>query len=119
MTPRKRPDYEIKLDTGGAFSTGQIIPDIRYDATKEDYDIRLKEWAGGHLQVSGGKRDTIKSFLDENRYVVTPEYYHYNVSARGKKADPVVISQKVQFLGLKFLWVRVIGESSPDENRRR
>jgi hypothetical protein len=117
MAPRKRPDYEIKLDTAGTFGTGQIIPDIRYDAAKEDYDIRLKEWEGGILQISGGKRDAIKSFLEENRYVITLEYYHYSVKARGKKADPVAISEKVRKLGLKFLWVHVIGETGPDEDR--
>jgi hypothetical protein len=126
MAPRKRPDYEIKLDTAGTFSNGQIIPDIRYDAVKEDYDIRLKVWDGGGpaagdgiVQISGGKREMIKSFLEEKRYAVTSEYYHYSVRARGKKIDPAVIAQKVQDLGLKFLWVRVIGESAPDENRKR
>lgn len=116
---RKRPEYEIKLDTAGTFDAGQIIPDIRYDAVKEDYAIRLKEWDVGILQISGGKRDAILSFLEENRYVVTAEYYHYAVRARGKKADPQAISQRVQNLGLKFLWVRVIGETGPDENRGR
>jgi len=119
MAPRKRPDYEIKLDTTGAFSDGQVIPDTRYDSAKEDYAIRLKEWENGILQISGGKRDAIKSFLEENRYVITAEYYHYSVKARGKKADPVAISEKVRNLGLKFLWVRVIGESGPDEGRGR
>jgi len=119
MASRKRPDYEIKLDTAGTFGPGQIIPDIRYDAAKEDYDIRLKEWDEGVLQISGGKRDAILSFLEEHRYVITAEYYHYTVRARGKKADPLAISQKVETLGLKFLWVRVIGETAPDENRGR
>jgi hypothetical protein len=119
MAPRKRPDYEIRLDTAGTFSTGQIIPDIRYDATKEDYDIRLKEWDEGIVQISGGKRDQIKSFLEEKRYVVTPEYYHYTVRARGKKVDSSVISEKVKALGLKFLWVRVIGEMPSDAGRER
>ncbi len=119
MAPRKRPDYEIKLDTADTFDTGQIIPDIRYNAIKEDYDIRLKEWDEGVLQISGGKRDAIKSFLEEKRYVITAEYYHYRVRARGKKADPAPISQKVQKLGLKFLWVRVIGETGPGEDRGR
>lgn len=119
MAPRKRPDYEIKLDTAGTFSIGQIIPDIRYDAAKEDYDIRLKEWDEGVVQVSGGKRELIRSFLEEKRYVVTPEYYHYIVRARGKNVDSAVISQKVTELGLKFLWARVIGEMPSEEGRRR
>jgi hypothetical protein len=119
VTRRKRPEYEIKLDSSGTFGTGQIIPDIRYNAVKEDYDVRLKEWDEGVLQISGGKRDAIKSFLEENRYVITSEYYHYVVRARGKKADPVAISVKVRMLGLKFLWVRVIGEAGPGEDRGR
>lgn len=114
---RKRPEYEIKLDTAGTFDAGQIIADIRYDAVKEDYAVRLKEWDAGILQVSGGKRDAILSFLEEHRYVVTAEYYHYTVRARGKKADPLAISEKVRMLGLKFLWVRVIGETAPDGDR--
>jgi hypothetical protein len=119
MAPRKRPDYEIRLDTAGTFSAGQIIPDIRYDAVKEEYDIRLKEWDEGIVQVSGGKRELIRSFLEEKRYVVTPEYYHYHVRARGKKVDSAAISQKVKDLGMKFLWARVIGEVPPEESRGR
>lgn len=119
MAPRKRPDYEIKLDTAGTFGIGQIIPDIRYDAIKEEYDIRLKEWDEGIVQVSGAKRDLIKGFLEEKRYVVTPEYYHFTVRARGKKVDSSVISEKVKGLGLKFLWARVIGEMPPVEDRGR
>lgn len=115
MAPRKRPDYEIKLDTAGTFSTGQVIPDIRYDAVKEEYDIRMKVWDGGILRISGGKRDAIKSFLEEQRYVVTPEYYHYNVRARGKKPDPGPIAEKVRKLGLRFLHVQVLGEAAPYE----
>lgn len=119
MATRKRPDYTIQLDTAGTFEAGQIIPDIRYDAVKEDYAIRLKEWDEGILQISGGKRDAILSFLEENRYVITAEYYHYSVKARGKKPDPMAISQKVQKMGLKFLWVRVIGETAPRGDRER
>jgi hypothetical protein len=119
MAQRKRPDYEIHLDTAGTFKTGQVIPDLRYDAVKEEYDIRLKVWDEGIVQISGGKRDRIKSFLEEKRYVVTPEYYHYTVRARGKKVDPAIIWQKVKELGLTFLWARVIGQDVPDEGRGR
>ncbi len=119
MAPRKRPDYEICLDTAGTFETGQVIPGIRYDSKKEEYDIRLKVWDGKILRISGGKRDAILSFLDEKRYVVTPEYYHYTVRARGKNPDPSPVSQKVLALGLRFLWVRVIGETGPDADRGR
>ena len=115
MAPKKRPEYEITTDTAGHFSAGEIIPDSRYNAVKEDYDIRLKEWAGSEtiVQISGRKRDLITSFLEERRYAITAEYFHYSVRARGKNVDTVAISQKVQGLGLKFLYVRVIGETCP------
>jgi hypothetical protein len=126
VTPKKRPEYQIKYDSAGIFTVGQIIPDSRYNMVKEDYDIRMKEWDGGGqhagegiVQISGGKRDFVKAFLEEKRFAVASEYYHYTVRARGKKIDPGSISQKVQEMGLKFLWVHVIGESVPDENRRR
>jgi hypothetical protein len=119
MTERKRPEYEIKMDTTGTFSTGQVIPDSRYGIGKEDFEVRMKVWDGGALRISGRKRDAIKSFLEEKRYAFTSEYYHYNVRARGKAIDPASIAQKVQELGLKFLWVQVIGENIPDENRKR
>jgi len=121
VTPAKRPEYEVKWDTAGLFSVGQIITDIRYDSVKEDYAVRMKEWtsdgrqaAEGIVQISGGKRDAIKGFLEERRYAITSEYYHYHVRARGKEVDPAAISQKIRDLGLKFLWVRVIGGSGPD-----
>ena len=121
MRPKKRPDYEILFDTGGLFSVGEILPGSRYNAVKETYDIRLKEWDGsgnsadeGIVHISGQKRDAIKGFLEEKRYVITPEYYHYAVRARGKKVDPTAISMKIRELGLKFLWVRVIGENGPE-----
>jgi len=124
----KRPDYEIHLDTTGIFETGQIIPDSRYNSVKEDYEIRLKDWPGdslhpgeGIVHLSGRRRDLIKGFLEEKRYVITLEFYHYSVRARGKSVDPQVISQKIQELGVKFLWVHVIGETGPDsgsETRR-
>jgi hypothetical protein len=119
VTPRKRPEYEIQFDSTGAYSIGQVIPDSRYGSGKEDYEIRMKVWDGGGLQVSGRSRDAIRSFLDEKRYAFTSEYYHYNVRARGKAIDPVCISQKVQELGLKFLWVRVMGEMAPDEGQKK
>jgi hypothetical protein len=120
VTPAKRPEYEVQWDTTGLFKTGQIITDIQYDSVKEDYDIRMKDWAGGSpagegiFHVSGGKRDAITRFLEEKRYVITPEYYHYSIRARGKNVDPSDISRKIQELGLKFLWVHVIGEIGPD-----
>jgi hypothetical protein len=116
VAPKKRPEYEIKFDTTGHFSAGQIIPDSQYNAVKEDYDIRMKEWAGSEtlVHISGRKRDLIKSFLEEKRYSITAEYYHYLVRARGKNVDTGAISLKVQGLGLKFLRVRVIGETVPE-----
>lgn len=113
MAPKKRPEYEIKEDTAGNFSAGQIIPDSQYNAVKEDYDIRMKEWVGSEtiVHISGRKRDLIKSFLEEKRYAITAEYFHYSVRARGKNVDTGAISLKVQGLGLKFLRVRVIGET--------
>ncbi len=119
MALRKRPDYEICRDTTGTFETGQVISGLQYDVGKEGYDIRMKVWDGGILQISGRKREAILSFLEEKRYVITPEYYHYHVRARGKNPDPSLISEKVQALGLKFLGVRVIGETIPDEDRKR
>jgi hypothetical protein len=43
------------------------------------------------------------------------------VRARGKNVDPGAISLKIQDLGLKFLRVRVIGETVPegDSGERR
>jgi hypothetical protein len=116
VTPKKRPEYEIKGDSAGHFTVGQIITGSQYDPVKEDYEIRMKEWDGSEifLHISGRKRDTIKSFLEEKRYAITSEYYHYNVRARGKNLDPTAISMKVQELGLKFLWVHVIGETGPE-----
>jgi hypothetical protein len=118
---KKRHEYEIKGDTACHFNVGQIITDSQYDSVKEDYDIRMKEWDGESQQtgenifhISGRKRDMIKRFLEERRYAITSEYYHYSIRARGKKVEPTVISLKIQELGLKFLWVRVIGETGPD-----
>lgn len=116
VAPKKRPEYEIQEDTTGHFSVGQIIPDPHYNSIKEDYDIRMKEWPGSETRVhiSGRKRDLIKGFLEEKRYAITAEYYHYVVRARGKNVDTGAISLKIQGLGLKFLRVRVIGETGPD-----
>ncbi len=119
LAPRKRPEYEICRYTTGTFEAGQVVPGLQYDLGKEGYDIRLKEWDGGILHISGRKRETILSFLEEKRYVITPEYYHYRVRARGKNPDPLLIAEKVQALGLRFLWVRVIGETIPREDRER
>jgi hypothetical protein len=116
VAPKKRPEYEIQEDTAGNFSVGRIIPDSQYNSIKEDYDIRMKEWAGSEtiVQISGRNRDRIKSFLEEKRYAVTAEYYHYGVRARGKNIDTGAISLKIRNLGLKFLRVRVIGEPVPE-----
>jgi hypothetical protein len=119
MAPKKRSEYEITGDSAGIFSTGEIIPDSKYDSLKEDYDIRLKDWDDGTLQVSGRKRDLIKGFLEEKRFAITSEYYHYQVRARGKNMDPAPILLKIRELGMKFLWVRVIGEKSPDGNPKK
>jgi hypothetical protein len=121
VPPKKRPEYKIISDTDGLFSVGEMIPDSQYNAVKEKYDIRMKEWEGsektpgeGIIHISGQKRDTIKGFLEERRYVIAKEFYHFAVRARGKSVDPVAISLKIRELGLKFLWVRVIGESGPE-----
>jgi hypothetical protein len=121
VPPKKRPDYEILCDTIGLFSVREIIPDSRYNTVKEKYDIRMKEWDGsektkdeGIVHISGQKRDKIKGFLEEKRYIITPEFYHYAVRARGKNVDPVAISVKIRELGFKFLRVRVIGENGPE-----
>ena len=124
MAPKKHREYEIQMDTLGHFSPGQVITGLDYKAVKEEYEVRLKEWVGGEttIHLSGRKRDAIKSFLEEKRYVLTPEYYHYCVRARGKSVDPVAISQKAGDLGLKFLWTRIAGEppeSDPGMLRRR
>jgi hypothetical protein len=125
VSPKKRPEYEIRRDTAGVFTVGEIIPDSRYNSIKEEYDLRVKEWdgddktPGGVVHISGQKRDAIKSFLEEKRYVITSEYYHYVIRARGKKVDPESISLKIRELGLKFLWVHVIGETGPDSEMGR
>jgi hypothetical protein len=117
VSPKKRPEYEIKWDTAGVFRFGEIIPDSRYNSIKEEYDLRVKEWdgddktPGGVVHISGRKRDAIKGFLEERRYVITSEYYHYVIRARGKKVDLESISLKIRELGLKFLWVHVTGET--------
>lgn len=118
-TPAGKTEYEVKWDTLGHFSPGQLITGSQYGPVKEEYDIRMKDWTpappgDGIFHISGGKRDQIKRFLEEKRYVVTSEYYHYIIRAQGKKVDPVVISQKCQDMGLKFIWVHVVGETGPD-----
>jgi hypothetical protein len=128
VPPKIRPEYEIKWDTAVLFPVGQVVPDSQYNSVKEEYDLRMKEWDGdektkgdGIFHISGSKRDAIKSFLEEKRYVITPEYFHYSIRARGKNVDPLAISLKIRELGLKFLWVHVIGETGPDRDpgRRR
>jgi hypothetical protein len=125
VTTAGKPEYEVKGDTLGHFSTGQIITGSQYGAVKEEYDIRMKDWtprqpAGdGIFHISGGKRDQIKRFLEEKRYVITSEYYHYIIRAQGKKVDPIAISQKIQDMGLKFIWVHVVGETGPDRAPRK
>jgi hypothetical protein len=125
-TPAGRPEYEVKWDTLGHFRTGQVITGSQYGTVKEEYDIRMKDWAGtasaggvGIFHISGGKRDQVKRFLEEKRYVLTSEYYHYIVRAQGKKVDPAMISQKIQDMGLKFIWVHVSGPAGPDKAPRK
>jgi hypothetical protein len=124
--PKVRPEYEVRGDTRGHFSTGQMITRSQYAAVKEEYDIRMKDWSGagqpagdGIFHISGGKRDQIKRFLEERRYVVTSEYYHYIVRAQGKKVDPLAISRAIQEKGLKYIWVHVTGETGPDREPRK
>jgi len=125
VTPAGRPEYEVKWDTLGHFTPGQLITGSRYGSVKEEYDIRMKDWTPGQpagdgiFHLSGGKRDRIKRFLEEKRYVVTSEYFHYILRAQGKKVDPVAISMKIQEMGLKFIWVHVVGEHGPDRAPRK
>ena len=125
VPPAGKPEYEVKGDTLAHFSTGQVITGSQYGSVKEEYDIRMKDWTPGQpagdaiYHISGGKRDQIKSFLEEKRYVVTSEYYHYILRAQGKKVDPLAISQKIQEKGLKFIWVHVLGETGPDKVPRK
>ncbi len=125
VKPTGKPEYEVKWDTLSHFTTGQVMSGPQYGSVKEQYDLRLKDWApsqpanDGIYHISGGKRDQIKRFLEEKRYVVTTEYYHYILRAQGKKVDPLAISQKIQGMGLKFIWVHVIGETGPDRAPRK
>lgn len=121
LTLTKRPEYEIKGDSAGHFNVGQIITDFQYDSVKEDYDIRIKEWDGDEkiIHISGRKRDLMKGFLEERRYVLTSEYYHYCVRSRGKKVDPVAISLKIHELGLRYLRVHIIGGTGPNSISRK
>ena len=91
-----------------------------------EYDVRMKDWTGagpsggdGIYHISGGKRDQVKRFLEEKRYVVTTEFYHYIIRAQGKKVDPVMLSQKIQNMGLKFIWVHVAGQTGPEKALRK
>ena len=123
--PAGRPEYEVKWDTLSHFSTGQILTGPQYGSVKEEYDIRMKDWTpsqpaiDGIFHISGGKRDQIKRFLEEKRYVVTTEHYHFIIRAQGKKVDPLLISQKIQEKGLKYIWVHVIGETGPERAPRK
>jgi hypothetical protein len=126
IIPAGRPEYEVKWDTLGHFSTGQVITGSQYGTVKEEYDIRMKDWAGatpsggdGIYHISGGKREQVKRFLEEKRYIITSEYYHYIIRAQGKKVDPVIISQKIQDMGLKFIWIHVAGPAGPDKTPRK
>ena len=124
VSPAGKPEYEVKWDTLGRFSTGQVITGSVYGAVKEEYDIRMKNWDGpaggdGIFHLSGGKRDQVKRFLEEKRYIVTSEFYHYIIRAQGKKVDPVMISKKIQDMGLKFIWVHVAGQAGPDKAPRK
>jgi len=125
VTQKKRPEYLVQWDTTGRFGAGETIAHDRYNAVKEEYEVRMKDWSGdaqkgeeGAFHISGRKRDLIKGFLEEKRYALTAEYYHYTVRARGKKIDPAAIRQKVQDLGLSCLWVHVTGETGPDREQR-
>lgn len=125
VKPAGKPEYEVKQDTLSHFTTGQVITGSQYGSVKEEYDIRLKDWTPSQPQhdrifhISGGKRDQIKRFLEEKRYIVTTEYYHYIIRAQGKKVDPEIISQKIRELGLKFIWVHGVGETGPDKAKGR
>ena len=126
VSPSGKPEYEVKWDTLGRFSVGQVITGSAYGAVKEEYDVRMKDWTGtgspagdGIYHISGGKRDQVKRFLEEKRYVVTSEFYHYIIRAQGKKVDPVMISQRFQDMSLKFIWVHVAGQAGPDKAPRK
>jgi hypothetical protein len=126
VSATKQREYEITGDSSGRFSAGDIITNSQYNSMKEEYEIRLKDWDGnaesgdaGAFHISGRKRDLIKSFLEEKRYALTSEYFHYTVRARGKKIDPDAILLKLKELGLKYLWVRVRDETGPERPPRR
>jgi hypothetical protein len=126
VSPAGKPAYEVKWDTLGRFTPGQEITGSEYGSVKEEYDVRMKDWTGAGLasgdgiyHISGGKRDQVKRFIEEKRYVVTSEFYHYIIRAQGKKVDPIAISRGIQDKGLKFIWVHVLGQAGPEKVPRR
>ena len=122
VTATRKPNdrvYEIKEDTAHQFSYGQKITEYEYSSVKKDYDIRMKYWDGntqhlgkGVFHISGRKRELIKKFLEERAYQIKELKYHYYVT--GNVAWMVMSSEIQEIKDLKFLYVRVIGESGCD-----
>ena len=54
VSPAGKPEYEVKWDTLGRFSTGQVITGSAYGAVKEEYDVRMKDWDGAACPVAMG-----------------------------------------------------------------
>lgn len=128
VTATRKPKglvYEIKEDTVRRFSHGQKITQSEYNSVKKNYDIRMKDWVGDSqglgkkiFFISGSKRDLIKDFLDERKYVITIQPHHYVVRGNGEKVTTLVIKDEIRKMGLKFLWIHVIGETGYDRASR-
>jgi hypothetical protein len=113
------PVYEIKEDTTHRFSHGEKITESEYNSVRKDYDIRMKYWDGntehlgkGVFHISGQKREFIKKFLEDRGYLVKELKDHYHVT--GKVAWMAMSSEIQEIKGMKFLYVRVMGESGYD-----
>ena len=129
VTAKRKPKgfvYEIKEDSVHRFRIGQIITESKYNSVKEKYDIRMKCWDGnsqhlgnGVLHISGRKRELIKDFLDKRKYNVKELEYHYHVTGNGKKVAWRAMSMEIQEMKtVKFLYIRVVGESGYDRASR-
>ena len=129
VIPSSKPkgrEYEIKVDSAHKFSDGQIITESEYNSVKKNYDIRMKFWNGnsehsgkGVSHISGQKRELIKDFLDKRKYNVKELAYHYHVTGNGKKVAWIAMSMEIQEMkNVKFLYIRVVGESGYDRASR-
>ena len=129
VIPSSKPkdrEYEIKEDSVHRFRIGQIITESEYNSVKEKYDIRMKYWDGnsqhlgnGVFHISGRKRELIKDFLDKRKYNVKELEYHYHVTGNGRKVAWLAMSMEIQEMKtVKFLYIRVVGESGYDRASR-